>query len=340
MTDHQLILFSLFGAIFFLLLWGRIRYDLVAFSALVIGVLTGVVPSSDAFSGFGHPATIIVALVLVVSAGLVRSGAVYLITKIFIDASRSLSMHIGFMGVIGAVMSAFMNNVAALALLLPVDLQTAKKAKRAAALSLMPLSFATILGGMATLVGTPPNIIISSFREKALGSPFQMFDFAPVGGIVALAGIVVNNNIVLIDTYQELAGKMPKIEAIIRTAEQRIRPVLLTTITTMAGLAPMMFGLSLDFFNGGYSIDSPTALWWKQLATAVVFGLGTATVLTLVFTPALLALRVWLVTYAIWLAKALVVLGAPKKAKAFQGSRVIFFLSPLGFIIELIEMKK
>jgi len=134
-------------------------------------------------------------------------------------------------------------------------------------------------------------------------------------GVVALAGIVVNNNIVLIDTYQELAAKMPKIEAIIRTAEQRIRPVLLTTITTMAGLAPMMFGLSLDFFDGGYSIDSPTALWWKQLATAVVFGLGTATVLTLVFTPALLALRVWLVTYAIWLAKALVVLGAPKKAK-------------------------
>jgi len=112
-----------------------------------------------------------------------------------------------------------------------------------------------------------------------------------------------------------LAAKMPKIEAIIRTAEQRIRPVLLTTITTMAGLAPMMFGLSLDFFAGGYSIDSPTSLWWKQLATAVVFGLGTATLLTLVFTPALLAFRVWLVTYAIWLAKALVVLGAPKQAK-------------------------
>ena len=134
-------------------------------------------------------------------------------------------------------------------------------------------------------------------------------------GVVALAGIVVNNNIVLIDTYQELAAKMPKIEAIIRTAEQRIRPVLLTTITTMAGLAPMMFGLSLDFFAGGYSIDSPTSLWWKQLATAVVFGLGTATMLTLVFTPALLAFRVWLVTYAIWVAKALVVLGAPKQAK-------------------------
>jgi len=123
----------------------------------------------------------------------------------------------------------------------------------------------------------------------------QPFSIIMTGvGIVALAGIVVNNNIVLIDTYQELARYMPKLEAIVRTAEQRIRPVLLTTITTMAGLAPMMFGLSFDFVNGGYTIDSPTALWWKQLATAVVFGLGIATVLTLVLTPALLALRVWL----------------------------------------------
>ena len=122
----------------------------------------------------------------------------------------------------------------------------------------------------------------------------QPFSIIMTGtGIVALAGIVVNNNIVLIDTYQEYSRYMPRIEAIIRTAEARIRPVLLTTITTMAGLAPMMFGLSLDFFAGGYSIDSPTALWWKQLATAVVFGLGIATVLTLVFTPSMLALRVW-----------------------------------------------
>ncbi|SDX96989.1 efflux RND transporter permease subunit [Citreimonas salinaria] len=126
----------------------------------------------------------------------------------------------------------------------------------------------------------------------------QYFSIIMTGtGIVALAGIVVNNNIVLIDTYQDYERYMPRIEAIIRTAEDRIRPVLLTTITTMAGLAPMMFGLSLDFFAGGYSIDSPTALWWKNLATAVVFGLGVATVLTLVFTPSMLALRVWFWTY-------------------------------------------
>lgn len=122
----------------------------------------------------------------------------------------------------------------------------------------------------------------------------QTFSIIMTGtGIVALAGIVVNNNIVLIDTYQDYARYMPRIEAIIRTAEDRIRPVMLTTITTMAGLAPMMLGISIDFVNGGYTVDAPAAIWWKQLATAVVFGLGVATILTLVLTPALLALRIW-----------------------------------------------
>ncbi|WP_343115807.1 efflux RND transporter permease subunit [Ostreiculturibacter nitratireducens] len=145
----------------------------------------------------------------------------------------------------------------------------------------------------------------------------QTFSIIMTGvGIVALAGIVVNNNIVLIDTYQELSQYMPRTEAITRTAEARIRPVLLTTITTMAGLAPMMFGLSLDFINGGYSINSPTALWWKQLATAVVFGLGIATVLTLVLTPSLLALRVWAATGAYRTAARLSALSLGKDSRA------------------------
>lgn len=189
MAQDQIILFALFGGVFGFLLWGKFRYDLVAFSALLIGVLLGVVPEKDAFSGFGHPATLVVALVLVVSAGLVRSGAVFLITRTLVDSSRSLGGHIALMGGIGGVLSAFMNNVAALALLMPVDVQTARKAGRSPGLSLMPLSFATILGGMATLIGTPPNIIIASIREDALGAPFRMFDFAPVGGLTAIAGL-------------------------------------------------------------------------------------------------------------------------------------------------------
>ena len=145
----------------------------------------------------------------------------------------------------------------------------------------------------------------------------QPFSIIMTGtGIVALAGIVVNNNIVLIDTYQEYARVMPRVEAITRTAQDRIRPVLLTTITTMAGLAPMMLGLSLDFANGGYSIDSPTALWWKQLATAVVFGLGIATVLTLVVTPSMLAARVWATTYVVWLAELLAKMSMGRASRA------------------------
>lgn len=190
MTTDQIILFSIFAAVFVLLLWGRWRYDLVAFNALLTGVLTHVVPSDQAFSGFGHPATLVVALVLILSGGLVNSGAVQLITRSMVDSSRSLGGHIALMGGIGAVLSAFMNNVAALALLMPVDLQTAKKAKRDVGLSLMPLSFATILGGMVTMIGTPPNIIIATIREDAFGEPFRMFDFAPVGLVAAIAGLL------------------------------------------------------------------------------------------------------------------------------------------------------
>ncbi len=189
MTTDQIILFSLFAAVFGLLLWGRFRYDLVAFAALMAGVVLGVVDSKDAFDGFGHPATLIVALVLVVSAGLVRSGAVMLITRTLVDSSRSLGAHITLMGAVGGILSAFMNNVAALALLMPVDIQNSRKAGRVPGLSLMPLSFATILGGMVTLIGTPPNIIIAAIRQESLGEPFRMFDFAPVGGIAAIAGL-------------------------------------------------------------------------------------------------------------------------------------------------------
>ncbi len=190
MTTDQITLFAIFAAVFAMLLWGRWRYDLVAFAALLVGVLAGVVPTDRAFSGFGHPATLVVALVLIVSGGLVNSGAVQLITRKTMDAARPLGRHIAVMGGIGALLSAFMNNVAALALLMPVDLQAARKAGRDPGLSLMPLSFATILGGMVTMIGTPPNIIIASFRKDALGTSFGMFDFAPVGLVAALAGLI------------------------------------------------------------------------------------------------------------------------------------------------------
>ena len=190
MTGSQIILFALLLVVFAMLIWGRWRYDLIAFSALVVALILGVVPADQAFSGFGHPATVIVALVLIVSRALSNSGVVEWIGRFAVSTARGLATHIGIMAGIAASLSAVMNNVAALALLMPVDLQAASKAQRSPALSLMPLSFASILGGMITLIGTPPNIIIAAYRAESLGEPFAMFDFAPVGIVCAVAGII------------------------------------------------------------------------------------------------------------------------------------------------------
>jgi len=190
MSQDQIILFCIFVLVFGFLIWGRWRYDLVAFIGLLVALITGVVPREQAFSGFGHPAVIIIALVLVISRGLYASGAIDLLMRLFADGARSLAGHIAVMAGLGAALSAVMNNVAALALLMPADIQAAAKAKRSPALSLMPLSFATILGGMITLIGTPPNIIIAAYREQALGESYAMFDFAPVGLACAGVGVV------------------------------------------------------------------------------------------------------------------------------------------------------
>ena len=189
MSTDQSILFGLLFFVFVFLIWGRWRYDLVAFVALLIALLTGIVPKDQAFSGFGHPATVIIALVLIISRGLSNSGAIELVARYVVDASRKLATHITIMSGLAAALSALMNNVAALALLMPVDMQAAKKAGRSPSLSLMPLSFASILGGMITLIGTPPNIVIAEFRGDALGEPYKMFDFAPVGLACAIVGV-------------------------------------------------------------------------------------------------------------------------------------------------------
>ena len=189
MTADQIFLFALLTIVFALLIWGRVRYDVVAFGALVAAFAGGVIPKERVFAGFGHPATVIIALVLIVSHGLYRSGAIEVLARHLVDASRGLALHIAGMSAIAAALSALMNNVAALALLMPVDMQAAAKARRSPAMTLMPLSFASILGGMVTLIGTPPNVVIATFREQALGEPYRMFDFAPVGLVVAVVGV-------------------------------------------------------------------------------------------------------------------------------------------------------
>ena len=189
-SPEHLILFGLLLGVFGFLLWGRVRYDLVAFAALILALMVGAVPVEKAFSGFGHPATVIIALVLIVSRGLFNSGVVEAIARVCVAGVKGVGTHIGLMSGVGGLLSAVMNNVAALSLLMPVDIEAARKAGRSPGLTLMPLSFATILGGMVTLIGTPPNIVVATVREEALGDPFNMFDFAPVGIVVAVAGVL------------------------------------------------------------------------------------------------------------------------------------------------------
>ncbi len=190
LTTQIALLFAVIVLVLGLLVWGRFRYDLVAFGGLVTATLLGLIPANDAFSGFGHPAVVIIALVLIVSRGLYLSGAIDVVTRHVLDASRSLQAHIGVMGALAAAMSTVVNNVAALALLMTIDTEAARRAMRSPALTLMPLSFASILGGMVTLIGTPPNIVIATFRGDALGEPFGMFDFTPVGAVVAVVGVL------------------------------------------------------------------------------------------------------------------------------------------------------
>jgi len=189
MQNDQILLFALLFVFFALLVWGRIRYDLVAAGALATAVLAGLIEPEHAFVGFGHPAVIIIGLVLVVSRGLLNSGAVEALARALISADRSTGTHVGLVSLAGAALSAVINNVAALALLMNIDMEAARKAGRPPGRTLMALSFATILGGMITLIGTPPNIVIAQYRAQALGTPYAMFDFAPVGLLVTLAGI-------------------------------------------------------------------------------------------------------------------------------------------------------
>ena len=189
MNYDQITICALLGVVLAFFVWGRWRYDLVAFAALLGAVVLGVVPPGEAFLGFGHPAVITVASVLVISRTLAGSGLIDALTeRMGPVAERHPGMHVGLLGGIGGVLSAFMNNVGALALLMPVAMKSSRKAKRSPSLILMPLAFASILGGLVTLIGTPPNIIIATFRTDVAGEPFGMFDFAPVGGPVALVG--------------------------------------------------------------------------------------------------------------------------------------------------------
>ena len=190
MTTPQIISLAILGGALVLFVWGRWRHDVVALIALAAGLISGLVPGGEAFAGFGHPAVITVAAVLVISRALANAGAVDLLLRYIAPLTGRPSIHIGGLGGISAVLSGFINNVGTLALMMPVAIKSAAGAGRTPGSILMPISFAAILGGLLTLIGTPPNIIVATFRADALGEPFHMFDFTPVGAPIALAGLL------------------------------------------------------------------------------------------------------------------------------------------------------
>ncbi len=190
MSAEQIHILAILSATVGMFIWGKWRHDMVAVSALLACVLAGVVPSEEAFSGFGHPAVITVACVLVMSRALQMTGAVDELTRRLLPSSGGPLLAIGALTGLAALLSAFMNNVGALALLMPVGIQMAKRHNIPPGKVLMPLAFGSILGGMTTLIGTPPNLIVSGFRKSAGLGTFSMFDFTPVGLAVAFTGVV------------------------------------------------------------------------------------------------------------------------------------------------------
>lgn len=190
MTHAQIAIIAVLLATMGMFLWGRWRHDMVALGALLACVFAGLVPGREAFSGFGHPAVITVACVLVLGYGLQISGAVDVLTKRLLPTTAGPRLSILALISLAALLSGFMNNVGALALLMPIAIQMAAKHDLPVGKVLMPLSFGSILGGMTTLIGTPPNLIVSGYRETTGMGSFSMFDFSPVGVAVAGLGIL------------------------------------------------------------------------------------------------------------------------------------------------------
>jgi di/tricarboxylate transporter len=189
MTTEQILAFTVIAAMMAVFIWDRFRYDLVACCALVLAVALGVVPTDQAFSGFSDDIVIIVGSALVVSAGVARSGIVDVAIKKFFPNLNSLHTQLALLMIVVALLSAFIKNIGALAIMMPVAFQFAKKSGASPSKYLMPMAFAALLGGLMTQIGTSPNIVVSRIREELTGQSFTMFDFTPMGALLAVVGI-------------------------------------------------------------------------------------------------------------------------------------------------------
>ncbi|HDP24474.1 MAG TPA: SLC13 family permease [Deltaproteobacteria bacterium] len=187
--DH-VIVFATLGLALVFFSWGIIRHDFVALICLFLLVILGIIPPGEAFSGFGHPAVITVAAVLIISRALQNSGLIDMIAQWVSRVNEDFLVQIFILTFLVGIASAFMNNVGALAIMMPVAIHLARKSGHPPSHILMPIAFASLLGGMTTMIGTPPNIIIATFRGDELGTPFGLFAFTPVGSGIAVAGIL------------------------------------------------------------------------------------------------------------------------------------------------------
>ena len=187
--NDQIVFFVILVLTLGLFIHGRIHYDIVALLSLLALTVLGIIPAAEAFSGLGHPAVVTVGAVLIVSRGIQQSGALSVLVRLLARTGKSAAAQVGSLSALSATLSMIINNVAALSLLMPVSIQLAKRARNSPSIVLMPLAFASLLGGMVTLIGTPTNIIVATFRAEAGGAPFAMFDFTPVGLGIVVGGV-------------------------------------------------------------------------------------------------------------------------------------------------------
>ena len=190
LTYPQMLSFAVMALMMAAFVWGRLRYDLVAALALLSALATGVVPLEDAFSGFSDDIVIIVGSALLVSAGVARSGIMEYALRRFVPDLKSVRAQLALLVVTVALLSAFVKNIGALAIMIPIAFQFARRSSASPSIFLMPMAFASLLGGLMTQIGTSPNIVVSRVREEITGTAFTMFDFTPVGLILAVTGCV------------------------------------------------------------------------------------------------------------------------------------------------------
>lgn len=190
MTTSQVFAFATIAGMMALFISGRLRYDVVAVLALLVALLLGIVSPTDAFSGFSDDIVIIVASALVVSGAVARSGIMESAVQRFAPGLKGVRSQMLLLVGVVTLLSAFVKNIGALAIMIPIALQFARRSGVSPSVFLMPMSFGALLGGLMTLVGTSPNIIVSRVREDLTGEPFTMFDFTPVGVVLAVMGVV------------------------------------------------------------------------------------------------------------------------------------------------------